>query len=182
VAAIGIAFALTQDQRATTLHIASAWTVVGFSIWPLARMLAGTGRAAVADAVAAGGVLVATVGCYTIGGLAFGVPALLLIAAASVRHESADKIAGPSEAGRPQLIVATGIACIGAFLGLSMTAVAFAGYGLSLVAISLFGRMLSARRRRAARRSGVGWLQAAGIVLGLNALAWSITIALASIL
>lgn len=77
----------------------------------------------------------------------------------------------------PRLVVAFLVSGVGAFLGLSWTALAFVGAGLSLVGIVLFGWALSARRKRVGKRALLAWIQAVGIVVGLNALAWWVAIA-----
>lgn len=172
--AVAVAVALTRDSRATTLHVAFVWAAVGLVAIPLFRSFVGASGALLADAIGAVTTLCAIIGSYTIGGLALLMPAFLL-GAAGVLHYLAIPEGGAALGladGRPQIIGAAILGPLGAFFGLSLSAVAFVGWALSVATIALIGSGLARRRRRSGKTSFVAWLYAAAIVLGLNVLAW----------
>ena len=84
--AVGIAIALTQDYRATALHVASAWAAVGFTAVTPILSVAGTRRAVLTDALVALMVMFAILGSFTIGGLAFILSVILLMAASAMHY------------------------------------------------------------------------------------------------
>lgn len=182
-AAVWIAAALSRDVRATAVHLATVWTAAAIAAVPPVRFAVRRRGAVAVDGVAAVAILGAILGCFTIGGLALLIPVALLAAAGVLHHltsPQAAKVMG-LEAGRPQLVAAVIVGPLGAFLGLSMTAVAFAGWALSLVAIGLFGSVFSSRRRRRGKSPVVGWMQAIGIVLAFNVAAFVLAVSLVAI-
>jgi hypothetical protein len=172
--AVAVAVALTRDPRAARLHMASVWAAAGLATIPLILSLVGAHRAVLADAIASMTTLGAIIGSYTIGGLALLMPAFLLLAA-GVLHYLAIPERGAALGladGRPQLIGAAILGPLGAFLGLSLSPVAFVGWALSVAALALIGTGLSRRRLRRGKTSFVAWLCAGVMVLGLNVLPW----------
>jgi hypothetical protein len=173
-----IAIALSGDDRATALHKASVWMAAAAGVGPIIASVAGMRAIAALDSIIAFVMLLAIGGSYTIGGLALLGPAALFLIAGFLRFVATPKgyRTARAETGLPSLVGGLVAAGLGAFLGLSLSPLASIGWALSAFAIILLGGNFSVRRR--SRRGGaiLGWGQAVGIVLGLNALAWMIAL------
>lgn len=84
--AIAVAVALTRDHRATSLHIASVWVAVAITTVPPFLTVVGTRHPLLIDVSAALALLIAIVGSFTIGGIALGASAFLLVVAGVMHH------------------------------------------------------------------------------------------------
>lgn len=178
-----IAIALSKDQRATAVHAASVWIAAGAGAMPVIGFLIRTRGFIAVDLMAAFAMLCAIGGSYTIGGLALLIPAGLLLVAGFLHF-----VATPegqrvtrAETGRPKLIGGLLAALLGALLGLSLSFLVLIGWALSISAIYLLGSVLAARRRSPGGSVAIGWIQAVGIVIGLNVLAWLIALSVVAL-
>jgi len=106
----GVAVALANDDRATTLHSISTWTAVAVAAAPVFLQLVRVRITFAIDAWAACALLVPMLGSFTIGGLALGIPALLLGVAAVLR--SLETVVGSGL----QRAAATGIIVLGSLM------------------------------------------------------------------
>lgn len=176
---LGIAVALTQDARATGLHVASVWVATASAIVPLALAANHHRRPILIDEAVAVVLVLTIAGSYTIGGLALLIAAFLLLIAGILHHLATVEglQAWHADAHRPHLLGGWIFAALGACFGLSMSLLVVLGWILSLVALGLLGTALSERRRAQGQRPWLGGACAVGIVLSMNAMAWGVVIA-----
>lgn len=176
---LGVAVALTQDDRSTGLHVTSVWIAVAAASLPLVFGVTKGRRPILNDGAAAVVVLSAIAGSYAVGGVALMIGGFSFLIAGILHHLATAKgrRRWRVDTRRPHLVGGWLFAALGAFLGLSMSLLAPVGWLLSYVAMGLIGSALSERRRKRGRHPWLGWLYGIGGVLAMNALAWTLVIA-----
>lgn len=180
---VGIAFALSGDAEATSTHRVASWSAVGVAALPLfAGALRGHGSVML-DVVAGLGLGAAAAGSYAIGGLALLMPIFLLCVAGVLNYLATPRGARALglERGKPGFNSGIVLTALGAFLGLSLSPLAFLGWVLSFTAIWLLARYLAEGRRRRGASPGLAWVQATVFVIGSNVLAWTLALAIVEI-
>ena len=178
VVAVIIAVALSMDDRATALHRTSVWIAVGAGTIPPLGFFTQRARPTLIDVVAAIAMLCASVGSYTIGGLALLLPAAVLLVAGFLHFVATPegRRVTRAETGRPKLIGGLVAAAFGAFFSLSFSLFVLVGWALLIAAIYLLGSFLSARRRARGDSGALGWIQAVAITIGVALLPWVIAL------